>query len=172
MDKLGSTRWKSRLGRSGARRAGWLMRHGEPSSAATRPKAGPEPEAAPPPGQAWLEIIQRPTEAAFAAAFTKDVVLDASVAGRSIVGPVEVRRFFNVARTLYDAIRFTHETTARSRTCLEWEGVFQGEAIAGATILAVDAEGMIESIRLYHRPYAQVIAFSAALEAQADRAVW
>ena len=32
-----------------------------------------------PPGQSWLEIIKRPTPEAFAAAFIKDVVLDASV---------------------------------------------------------------------------------------------
>ena len=31
------------------------------------------------PGHSWLEILKRPTLEAFAAAFTKDVVLEASV---------------------------------------------------------------------------------------------
>jgi hypothetical protein len=64
---------------------------------------------------------------------------------------------------MYDAINFTHETSAGSRTCLEWEGKFQGRDIAGATILASDASGAIERVQLYHRPYDQVISFSAEL---------
>jgi hypothetical protein len=50
-----------------------------------------------------------------------------------------------------------------SRTCLEWEGKFQGNDIAGTTILAFDAHGAIKSIQLFHRPYQQVIAYSAEL---------
>jgi hypothetical protein len=115
------------------------------------------------PGQAWLKIVQRPTDEAFAAAFTTDVVLDTSIASRSIIGPAEVGRFFEASRTMYDEIQFAHETSARSRTCLEWEGKFQGGYIAGATILAFDPDGAIESIRLYHRPFEQVIAYSAEL---------
>jgi hypothetical protein len=115
------------------------------------------------PGQGWLEIVQRPTEPAFAAAFTEGVVLDTSVAARSIVGAADVHAFFEASRGMYEAIRFTHETQAGSRTCLEWEGTFQGGDIAGTTILAFDADGKIESIRLYHRPYDQVIAYSTEL---------
>jgi hypothetical protein len=115
------------------------------------------------PGHAWLEIVQRPTDEAFAAAFTTEVVLDTSIASRSIIGPAEVRRFFEASRTMYDEIQFTHETSARSRTCLEWEGKFRGQHVAGATILAFDPDGAIASIRLYHRPFEQVIAYSAEL---------
>jgi hypothetical protein len=120
----------------------------------------PEPK---PPGHAWLEILQRQTQEEFAAAFSKDVVIDTTIATRSIVGAVDLRRFFDASRTMYDAIRFTHETRSGSRTCLEWEGKFQGKDIAGATILAFDADGAIASIQLYHRPYAQVIAYAAEL---------
>ncbi len=66
---------------------------------------------------------------------------------------------------MYDAINFTHETNSASRTCLEWEGKFRGKDIAGTTVLAFDDNGLIESIRLYHRPYEQVIAYSAELAA-------
>jgi hypothetical protein len=116
-----------------------------------------------PPGLAWTEILKRPTQEAFAAAFAKNIIIDTSIATRSIVGPVDLRSFFDASRTMYDAINFTHETRSGSRTCLEWQGKFQGNDIAGTTILAFDDDGVIESIQLYHRPYAQVIAYSAEL---------
>lgn len=115
------------------------------------------------PGHAWTEILKRPTQEAFAAAFSENVVIDTSIATRSIIGPVDLRNFFDASRTMYDAINFTHETSSGSRTCLEWEGKFQGKDIAGTTILAFDANGAIESVQLYHRPYEQVIAYSAEL---------
>jgi hypothetical protein len=120
----------------------------------------PEPN---PPGHAWSEILKRPTQEEFAAAFARNIVIDTSIAMGSIVGAVDLRSFFDASRTMYDAICFTHETHSGSRTCLEWEGKFQGKDIAGTTILAFDADGAIESIQLYHRPYAQVIAYAAEL---------
>ena len=50
-----------------------------------------------------------------------------------------------------------------SRTYLEWEGTFQGHSVAGMTVFMKDTAGLIENIRLYHRPYDMVIAFSADL---------
>jgi hypothetical protein len=120
-------------------------------------------EQASPTGQTWLEIIKRPTQEAFASAFTNNVVLDTSVASSSIVGPVAVRAFFDATRAMYSEICFVHETHSGARTHLEWEGRFAGEEIAGATILSYNTDGVIESIRLYHRPYEQVISFSAEL---------
>jgi hypothetical protein len=117
----------------------------------------------PPPGHAWLEIIKRPSPEAFISAFTKDVVLDASVASASIVGAIAIRAFFDATRAMYDQIAFVHETRSGARTHLEWEGRFNGREIAGTTILVHNAEGAIASIRLYHRPYEQVIGFSAEL---------
>ena len=55
-------------------------------SDASLPKSSQQSEGNLPPGHGWLEIIKRPTPEAFAAAFTKDVVLDASVLPRSITG--------------------------------------------------------------------------------------
>jgi hypothetical protein len=114
-------------------------------------------------GQAWLEIIKRPSQGEFALAFTHEVVLDASVARGPIVGTVAIRAFFTATRGMYDQIDFVHETRSDSRTYLEWEGRFAGREVAGTTILAYNAQGLIESIRLYHRPYEQVIAFAAEL---------
>jgi hypothetical protein len=101
-----------------------------------------------PPGHRWLETIKRRTPEAFAAAFTKDVVLDASVLPRPIIGAADLRTFFGAARAMCDTIAFKHEVT---RTYFEWEGTFQGHDVAGVTVLTKDAVGLIESIRLYHR---------------------
>jgi len=116
-----------------------------------------------PPGHAWLEVVKRPTPEAFAAAFAKDVVLDASVMAGPITGAADIRRFFDATRVMYDVIAFTSEISAGWRTCLEWEGKFEGRDVAGVTILNRNVTGAIESIRLYHRPHDQVLAFSAAL---------
>ena len=116
-----------------------------------------------PPGQSWTEILKRPTQEAFAAAFSDNIVINTSIASRPITGAVDLRHFFDASSTMYDAIHFTREIKSGSHTCLEWEGKFQGSDIAGTTILARDANGLIESIQLYHRPYTQVIAYSAEI---------
>ena len=116
-----------------------------------------------PPGGTWLGIIRRPTPEAFAAAFTENAVLDTSASTRGVVGAESIRHFFDATRAMYETIDFVHESVDGDRTFLEWEGTFQAKPIAGTTILARDANGAIESIRLYHRPYDQVVAFSAEL---------
>jgi hypothetical protein len=115
-------------------------------------------------GHGWLEIISRPSLEAFATAFVSDPVLDASVLRVPLIGVAAIRAFFGATRAMYDLIAFVHETRSAARTFLEWEGRFAGQEIAGTTILAHDGVGLIQSIRLYHRPYDQVIAFSAELE--------
>ncbi len=69
---------------------------------------------------------------------------------------------------MYDTIAFTHETSAGPRTYLEWQGKFQGRAVAGVTILRRSEEGLIEGIQLFHSPYEQVLAFSAELARRLD----
>lgn len=115
------------------------------------------------PGAGWLEIILRPTLEMFAAAFTDTVELESSVGRSSIVGVVNLRHFFDATREMYEAIGFVHETSSGSRTVLEWEGRYRGAPIAGATILTRNADGAIEHIDLYHRPFDQLVAFSAEL---------
>jgi hypothetical protein len=115
------------------------------------------------PGQAWSEIIKRPTLGEFSVAFTTDVALDASVLPRTVRGAPDIRAVFDATREMYDTIAFSREENSASRTYLEWEGVFGGHLVAGATVLAKDAVGLIESIRLYHRPLFLVNEFSADL---------
>ncbi len=122
-----------------------------------------------PPGQDWMEIIRRPSQDAFAAAFTSDAVLDASVASGTIAGVSEIRRFFDATRSMYDQIAFVSEASCGSQTYLEWEGWFAGRSVAGITVLRKNPAGLIASIRLYHRPYDQVLAFSAELSRRLAR---
>lgn len=119
-------------------------------------------------GQDWMDILGRPTQEAFASAFTKEVALVASVTSAPIVGPVSVRHFFDATRTMYDTIAFVHETSAGSRTCLEWQGKFQGRDVAGVTILSRNAQGLIAGVQLFHSPFEQVEAFSAELARRLD----
>jgi len=96
------------------------------------------------------------------------VLLETSAGSKAIVGAAAIRRFFDATRRMYDSIAFDYETATELRTQLESEGVSQGAPIAGATFLTRDAGGKIDRIRLYHRPYEQVIAFSAELARRLD----
>jgi SnoaL-like domain len=115
-------------------------------------------------GQDWVEIIGRKSLDAFAAAFTEDAVLDASVLHDSVKGPSRIRSVFSATAAMYETIVFTHETTQGSKTYLEWEGkALGGLTAAGVTVLTRNATGKIESVRLMHRPLPMVLAFSAGL---------
>jgi hypothetical protein len=99
----------------------------------------------------------------FSAACTPDVALSLSAAEEPAVGPAAVRHLFNTTRTMYDSFAFVHEARDATRTCMEWEGRFQGNPVSGATILSYSESGLIREIQLYHRPYGQVLAFAAEL---------
>lgn len=116
-----------------------------------------------PPGQAWAEIIRRPSLDAFSAAFSPDEQLEGSVFAQAIVGPKRIRQVFDATRGMYDAIAFHSEVVTSSRVYLEWQGLFMGEAVAGVTVLSKNDAGLIEQVRLYHRPKGQVEAFSTEL---------
>jgi len=117
-----------------------------------------------PAGQNWGEIIGRKSFDAFAAAFTEDAVLEASVLRDPVKGPSGIRSVFSATAAMYETIAFTHETTQGSKTYLEWEGkALGGLTAAGVTVLTRNAIGKIESVRLMHRPLPMVLAFSAQL---------
>jgi hypothetical protein len=115
------------------------------------------------PGAAWLEIVSRQTIQAFACAFSADPILEATVVPKPLLGVSAIHDFFCMTRSMYHRIAFVQEMRSVARACFEWEGVFQGELISGATILAYDARGAIERIRLFHFPYEQLNAFSVEL---------
>src|SRR5271168_4611891 len=121
-----------------------------------------QPEQPPDPGEAWTEIVRLPTLEEFSLAFASDVVLEASVVSRPIVGPIGLWAFFQATREMYERIGFTREIGTK-KMCLEWEGVFAGKPVAGATIITRDDRGAITSVRLHHRPFDQVVAFAEAI---------
>src|SRR6202521_706367 len=120
-------------------------------------------EQRPYPGEAWTEIVSRPTLEEFSRAFASDVVLEASVVSRPIVGPTGLWAFFQATRAMYERIGFTHEIGTKAGICLEWEGVFASKPVAGATIITRDDRGAITRVRLHHRPLDQVVAFAEAI---------
>jgi hypothetical protein len=120
-------------------------------------------ETASPPGAAWLEIVSRSTLQAFSSAFCADPILEAVVVARPLLGVKAIYDFFRTTRSMYEHIAFVHEIHSSTRACLEWDGVFQGERISGATILIFEVSGAIERIRLFHFPHEQLNAFSAEL---------
>jgi hypothetical protein len=115
------------------------------------------------PGAVWLEVVSRPTLQAFSSAFSADPILEATVVPNLLIGVAAIYSFFSITRSMYDRIAFVQEIRCPARACFEWEGLFQGGAISGATILAFDTGGAIERIRLFHFPFKQLNAFSAEL---------
>jgi hypothetical protein len=116
-----------------------------------------------PPGAAWLEVVSRSTLQDFSSAFCADPILEAVVVAEPVLGVRAIYDFFRATRSMYEHIAFVHEIRSSTRACLEWDGVFQGEMISGATILIFEASGAIERIRLFHFPHKQLNAFSAEL---------
>jgi hypothetical protein len=116
------------------------------------------------PGADWQALVRKTGTTEFAAAFTPSPVLDTSVLCGPCEGVDAIAAFFAATTSgMYDALTFTSETVAGTKTYLEWEGKAFGKDVGGATILTHDDAGLIISIRLYHRPLQIVRLFSAEL---------
>lgn len=123
-----------------------------------------QPTSSSQPGQDWFDLIRRPTLNAYASGFAPHASMDGSVLADTVHGAARIRDLFDATRQMYDAIAFKSEVTTPTRTYLEWEGVFQGAPVSGVTVLSKDGSGLIEHVRLYHRPTRQVLAFSQELK--------
>jgi hypothetical protein len=116
------------------------------------------------PGAGWSAIIRKNGTKEFAAAFAASPVLDASVLNGPCEGVDAIASFFAAtAGGMYESLAFTHETVDGRKTYLEWEGKAFGKHVGGTTILTRDEAGLIQSIRLYHRPFQVVLEFSQEL---------
>jgi hypothetical protein len=116
------------------------------------------------PGEDWLAIVQRNGTKEFAAALAPNPVLDTSVMKGPCVGVEAIASFFAAtAGGMYDSLAFTNETIDGAKTYLEWEGKAFGKEVGGTTILTRNEAGLIQSIRLYHRPLQIVMEFSVEL---------
>ncbi|MEU9150544.1 nuclear transport factor 2 family protein [Streptomyces sp. NPDC048417] len=102
--------------------------------------------------------------AAFGEAFTKDVVLEASVLTRPVEGRNQVKKVMGAASVIYESLRFIRETVNGPRTYLEWEATaFGGLPIEGVTILTKNADGQTLRAAIHHRPLGAALRFSAEL---------
>jgi hypothetical protein len=115
------------------------------------------------PGQEWRELVRQHGTPTFAAAFAPDAVIEASVLEGALRGPESIGRFFKATTGMYDSLEFTHETRNGNKTFMEWSGRFHGQEVGGVTIVTRRDDGLIESVRLHHRPLAIVTRFSAEL---------
>jgi ketosteroid isomerase-like protein len=118
------------------------------------------------PGKQWLDIVQKasfPQE--FAKSFADDVVLDTSIAHHPMRGVDEVTSFFIATRAMYETFGVTDEGWSANKMWLEWEGTaFGGQAVGGTTIVTRNNAGLIDTIRLLHRPLSMVQLFSKELD--------
>jgi hypothetical protein len=116
------------------------------------------------PGAAWMAIVRKNGTKEFAAAFGSDAVLDTSVLNGPCVGVDAIGSFFAAtAGGMYDALAFTYEAIDGRKTYLEWEGKAFGNDVAGTTIITRDEAGLVQSVRLYHRPLPALLKFSDEL---------
>jgi hypothetical protein len=116
------------------------------------------------PGANVQALVRKNGTQEFAAAFAPGAVLDASVLCGPCRGVDAIAAFFGaITRGMYESLTFTSETVDGAKTFLEWEGKAFGQDVGGATILTRNDAGLIQSIRLYHRPLHMAQLFSAEL---------
>ena len=114
--------------------------------------------------QGWTRAFEAKSASAFADAFAADIVLEASVLARPVVGVEQVKTVMGAASKIYEALAFTNEATRGPRSYLEWEAqAFGGERLYGITILTRDEQGMIVRAAIHHRPLGAALRFSAEL---------
>jgi hypothetical protein len=99
----------------------------------------------------------------FAALFAPDVtfhtpILTKPVSGKDIVLPV-----IPYAATVTGKPRYTQEIRADTQTVLLWNGMVEGYALQGATVLIDDAAGQIRDITILMRPYPVVTLFQHSM---------
>ena len=116
------------------------------------------------PQEGWTRAFEDKSADSFAKAFAPEVVLEASVMTRPVVGLEQVKAVMAAASTIYEALAFTHKSSDGPRTYMEWEAkAFGGQALRGITILTKNTQGQIVHAAIHHRPLAAALAFSAEL---------
>ena len=116
------------------------------------------------PGAEWKAIVGKRGAKQSTAAFASNAVLETSVMNGPCVGAETIASVFAaVAGGMYDSLTFTSETAEGRKTYLEWEGKAFGKDVGGATILTRNEAGLIQNVRLYHRPLQIVLQFSEEL---------
>ena len=114
--------------------------------------------------QGWTRAFAQKSTQAFGDAFAPDMVLEASILTRPIVGADQVKTVMGTASGIYELVTFTHQAREGTRDYLEWEArAFGGEMLYGITILTKNAEGKVQRAAIHHRPLGMALKFSAEL---------
>jgi pimeloyl-ACP methyl ester carboxylesterase len=114
--------------------------------------------------QGWTRAFERKSADTFADAFAPNVVLEASVLAKPVVGIEQVKTVMTAASKIYEALSFTHEAHNDMRDYLEWKvQAFGGEQMRGVTVLTKNAQGKIVHVAIHHRPLGGALKFSAEL---------
>jgi hypothetical protein len=116
-----------------------------------------------PEARAWLNAVSDHSEDVFTTVTSPDVELEGSVFVAPICGVEQVYAALRAAGEIYDTLVFTEETTARSRTYLEWNAQALGIQVFGVTVLERNVDGRIANIAIHHRPLGAVETFSREL---------
>jgi pimeloyl-ACP methyl ester carboxylesterase len=116
------------------------------------------------PQQGWTGAFANKSADAFAKAFAPEVVLEASVLAKPVVGREQVKTVMGTASQIYEALTFTQEAAEGHRSYLEWEAqAFGGEALRGITVLTKNGDGQIVHAAIHHRPLGAALKFSTEL---------
>ena len=114
--------------------------------------------------QGWTQGFEEKSAAAFANAFAPDIVLEASVLAKPVVGRDQVKTVMAAASRIYESLDFTHEAVNGERNYLEWQArAFGGEELSGITVLTKNDEGKIVRVAIHHRPLGAAVKFSVEL---------
>ena len=115
-------------------------------------------------GRNWRDAFAGGTEHGFGVSFADEVVLEASVLAKPLVGRAVVQTVMAEASRIYDSLAFTHEADGAERTYLEWAATMpQSERLFGVTVLTKGDDGAIVHIAIHHRPLGPALRFSREL---------
>ncbi len=123
------------------------------------------------PGAAWMQIVKKKGTSEFATSFTADASLQTSALSNAVVAPTLIGAFFAATSTMYENFVFTAETVDGAKTYLEWDGIYGGKSVAGATLLTRNESGLINNIKLFHSPLPVVREFSSGLKERLEGAL-
>jgi hypothetical protein len=112
----------------------------------------------------WKRAFERRSAADFADAFAEDVVLEATVMFKPVVGRENVKLVMEAASKVYENLIFTDQAVDDVRQYIEWKALaFKGVELAGVTVITRNKTGAIAHIAIHHRPLQAVTQFSSLL---------
>ncbi len=82
------------------------------------------------PGEAWLEIVSRPTLKAFSQAFAANPILEATCALNPLTGAESIFNFFRMTRSMYERIAFVQQIQSATEYASSGRGCLRAAQLA------------------------------------------